>query len=77
MERPGFQFSLAAMLGLVACAALNIWLFRISALAGIIGLNVSKHLVIAWLCQVLGVDKRNAKAPITPPSGLSRELPLP
>jgi hypothetical protein len=48
----------AGLLGLVACAALNIWLFRVSVLAGIIGLNVTKHVVIAYLCQVLGVNRR-------------------
>jgi hypothetical protein len=28
-------------------------------LLGIIGLNVTKHLIIAYLCQVLGVDRRS------------------
>jgi hypothetical protein len=68
MERPSFQVSVAGMLGLVACAALNIWLFRISALAGIIGLNISKHLVIAYLCQVLGVDRKQAGPAPAPPT---------
>jgi hypothetical protein len=67
--------SVAAMLGLVAFAALNIWLFRLSVLAGIIGLNISKHLVIAYLCQVLGVNRRAPTAPVgastTPPPGLT------
>ena len=67
MERPGLQLSVASMLGLVACVALNIWLFRLSMLWGIIGLNVSKHLVIAYLCQVLGVDKRPGRAPSSRP----------
>jgi hypothetical protein len=67
MERPSFQVSVAAMLGLVACAALNFWLFRVSILAGLIGLNISKHLIIAYLCQVLGVDKRASRTPTTPP----------
>jgi hypothetical protein len=66
--------SVAAMLGLVAFAALNIWLFRLSVLAGIIGLNISKHLVIAYLCQVLGVNRRPPTAPAgtstTPPPGV-------
>lgn len=46
------------MLGLVACIALNIWLFRLGAFWGILGLNVTKHVAIAYLCQVLGVDRR-------------------
>src|SRR2546423_15797 len=39
MQRSGFQLSVASMLGLVACIALNIWLFRLGALWGILGLN--------------------------------------
>ncbi|MFO0910581.1 MAG: hypothetical protein U0794_19925 [Isosphaeraceae bacterium] len=62
MERPNVQLSLAGLLGVIACTALNIWLFRLSVLAGIIGLNVTKHVVIAYLCQVLGVDRRRAEA---------------
>jgi hypothetical protein len=58
MERQGFQLSVAALLGLIACIAFNIWLFRLGALWGIIGLNVSKHVLIAYVCQVLGVDRR-------------------
>ena len=61
MERPGFQLTVAGLLGLVACAAFNIWLFRLGPLWGIIGLNVSKHVVIAYLCQVLGVDRRQSR----------------
>jgi hypothetical protein len=57
MERPTFQLSIAGLLGLVACIALNIWLFRLGALWGILGLNVTKHVAIAYLCQSLGVDK--------------------
>jgi hypothetical protein len=58
MERSRFQFSMASLLGVVACVALNIWLFRVGPLLGILGLNVSKHVIIAYLCQVLGVDRR-------------------
>ena len=72
MDRPSFQLSVAAMLGLVACFALNFWLFRVSILAGIIGLNVSKHLVIAYLCQVLGVNRRPAGPPPAAPSPLGQ-----
>ncbi len=57
MQRPGFQFSIAGLLGLVACIALNFWLFRLGALWGILGLNVTKHVAIAFLCQALGVDR--------------------
>jgi hypothetical protein len=51
------QLSVGGMLLLVACLAINIWLFRLGILWGIIGLNVTKHVVIAYLCQVIGVDK--------------------
>jgi hypothetical protein len=58
MERPPFQLKIVSLLGLVACIALNLWLFRLGPLPGIVGLNVTKHLVIAYLCQILGVDRR-------------------
>ncbi len=51
------------MFGLVAAVAVNVWLFRLSILLGIIGLNITKHLVIAYLCQVLGVDRRTSTVP--------------
>ena len=65
------QLSVASLLGVVACVALNIWLFRLGALWGILGLNVSKHVVIAALCQRLGVDRRTPAprpAPVPPPA---------
>jgi hypothetical protein len=77
MERPSFQLSVAAMLGLVACIALNIWLFRFGALLGLVGLNVTKHVMIAYLCQVLGVDKRKGAALPQPSSTPSQRLPVP
>lgn len=69
-QRPSFQFSVTALLGLVACIALNFWLFRLGALWGILGLNVTKHVAIAYLCQNLGVDrsKNEALATTSPPS---------
>jgi hypothetical protein len=57
MERPILQMSVASMLGLVACIALNFWLFRLGVFWGILGLNVTKHVAIAYLCEVLGVDR--------------------
>jgi hypothetical protein len=66
MERPSFQLSIAALLGLVACIALNIWLFRLGVLWGILGLNVTKHVAIAYLCQVLGVDRPAQPLPSRP-----------
>jgi hypothetical protein len=66
MQRPSFQLTLGAMLGVVACVALNFWLFRLGVLWGILGLNVTKHVVIAYLCQVLGVDRRTPVESPTP-----------
>ena len=77
MERPNFQLSLAGMLGLVACVALNFWLFRLGTLLGIIGLNVTKHVIIAYLCQVLGVDKRHSPSPSSAPKSRSPGLRVP
>ena len=58
MERPVLQMTVASMLGLVACIALNFWLFRLGVFWGILGLNVTKHVAIAYLCEILGVDRR-------------------
>lgn len=70
MGRPTFQLTVGTMLGVVACIALNFWLFRLGVLWGILGLNVTKHIVIAYLCQVIGVDRRGATdaAPAVPPA---------
>jgi hypothetical protein len=58
MGRSAWQFSVAAMLGLVACIAFNIWLFRVGTIWGLIGLNVTKHVGVAALCQALGVNRK-------------------
>ncbi len=63
MERPILQITVATMLRLVACIALNIWLFRLGIFWGILGLNVTKHVMIAYLCGALGVDRRPAPRP--------------
>ena len=67
MRRRGLQLSVAGLLGLVACSAVNVWLFRFGTLSGLAGLYVSKHLVIAYLCQVIGVDKRRTPE-VRPPA---------
>jgi hypothetical protein len=63
MERPLLQMKIATMLGLVACVAFNFWLFRLGVFWGILGLNLTKHVAIAYLCQVLGVDRRQSGDP--------------
>jgi hypothetical protein len=69
MESPRFQMSIAALIGLVACVAVNFWLFRLGVLWGILGLNVTKNVAIACLCQSLGVDRPDRKhvVPTIPP----------
>ena len=64
------------MLGLVACVALNIWLFRVSVILGLIAVNVTKHVLIAWLCQVVGVDKRHSGPPRSSPTIPAPSIPL-
>ena len=51
------QFSLTFLMVIVACVAVNFWLFRQGIFWGIVGLNVSKHVIIAALCQNLGVNR--------------------
>lgn len=76
MARPPFQLSVAAFLGLVAAVAVNIWLFRLGLLAGIFGLSITKHIVIAYLCQVLGVDRRTSSPDPDPPPGSALRPPV-
>ena len=45
------------VLGLVACAAANVWVFRYGFLAGFVGLNLTKHVGVAVLCQAVGLNK--------------------
>jgi hypothetical protein len=68
MTRSGFQISLAAMIGMVACVAVNLWLFRVGFVWGLVGLNVTKHVGVAAICQVLGVNRPRANvSPSSPP----------
>ena len=67
----------AALLGLVACIALNLWLFRLGRLLGIIGLNVTKHVAIAYLCQILAsTASRDAASPARGPARLTSSAGL-
>jgi hypothetical protein len=76
MERPAFQLSVLGMLGLVAAVAVNVWLFKVHILLGIIGVNVTKHVVIAYLCQVVGVDRQTSPAAVPPPAPRAPGLPV-
>jgi hypothetical protein len=57
METSLLRLRLATMLVLVACVALNIWLFRVGVFWGILGLNVTKHVAIAQLCHAVGLNR--------------------
>ena len=71
------QLSVAGMLRVVACIALNIWLFRLGVFWGILGLNVTKHVLIAYLCGAVGVDRRQTRPPPAPLVSPAPHLPSP
>jgi hypothetical protein len=79
MERPSFQLKIVSLLGLVACIALNLWLFRLGPLLGLVGLNITKHVVIAYLCQILGVNRRrhHGASPVPATRAPTTTLPVP
>ncbi len=76
MERPTFQLTVGSMIGVVGCVALNFWLFRVGILWGILGLNVTKHVVIAYLCHAIGLDRPAAAEPTIAATPARTELPL-
>ncbi len=45
------------LLGLAACALVNLWVFRFGIIFGLVGLNITKHVGVAVLCQAIGVNK--------------------
>jgi hypothetical protein len=63
------------MLALVACVAVNIWCFQVSTLLGIIGLNVTKHVMIAQLCHALGVNRKAGPGGSSRSAGVSPSPP--
>ncbi len=67
MDSPRFQLRISTLLGLVACVAVNFWLFRLGPLLGLLGLNVTKHVAIAFLCQASGINRRGG-APVPGPA---------
>ena len=52
------------MLALVACIAVNLWLFRVSIFWGIVAVNVTKHVAIAALCQIVGLNRKPDAEPV-------------
>ncbi len=67
MDHSRFQISVAAMLALVACLALNFWLFRLGVIWGLLGLNVTKHVAIAFVCQAIGLNRKVQRPPTPKP----------
>jgi len=67
MGRSGLQMSVAGLLGLTACVALNFWLFRVGFVAGLVGLNLTKHVGVAVLCQSLGVNRPSGRSSVPRP----------
>jgi hypothetical protein len=67
-ERRGITFSVASLLGLVACVAVNLWCFRVHVLLGLVAINITKHVVIAQLCMALGVNRRTSAVPAALPT---------
>lgn len=63
------QMTLAAWLIVTAVIAVHIWLFRQSVLWGFLGLTLTKHVVIAYLCHILGVDKDISSPQLSPTLG--------
>jgi hypothetical protein len=60
--------SLATLLVIVGCAALNFWFFRVHLVLGLVSLNISKHVLVAGLCRAVGVNRLEAveNSSITP-----------
>ena len=65
------------MLVLVACVAVNFWLFRLGWFWGLVGLNITKHVVIAQLCQAVGLNRKlddsSTRPKTIPPRGTHAE----
>ena len=77
MERRGLTFSVRSMLGLVACVAVNLWCFRVHVILGLVAINITKHVVIAQLCQAVGVNRRMPATPDGPSSAPVATPPAP
>ena len=51
MGRRRFQFGLRSLMIGVAVVAIDCWLFTLGPLAAILGMCVSKHVLVAYLCM--------------------------
>lgn len=52
-----------SVVGLLACALFNVYVFRFGVLYGLVGLNLTKHVGVAVLCQAIGVHKGKLLVP--------------
>jgi hypothetical protein len=75
MQTRGLQMSLATLLMVVACIALNLWFFRLHVVLGLISLNISKHVLVAGLCRALGVNRLETHDGATMDAGLTQSNP--
>jgi hypothetical protein len=75
MQTRGLQMSLATLLMVVACVALNLWFFRIHLVLGLISLNISKHVLVAGLCRALGVNRLETDDGTSMDAGLTQSNP--
>ncbi len=57
MRRAERWNNVVGLLGLAVCVLVNVWLFRFGILVGLIALNITKHVGVAVLCQIIGVGK--------------------
>jgi hypothetical protein len=71
MRTRGLQMSLATLLVLVACVALNFWFFRVHVFLGLVSLNISKHILVAGICRAVGVNRREDIEPCASSEGSS------
>jgi hypothetical protein len=72
MQTRGLQMSLATLLMVVACIALNFWFFRLHLVLGLISLNITKHVLVAGLCRALGVNRLEPDYDITMGKGITQ-----
>jgi hypothetical protein len=72
MQTRGLQMSLATLLMVVACIALNLWFFRLHLVLGLISLNITKHVLVAGLCRALGVNRVETDYDITMSKGITQ-----
>ena len=58
MDSRPFQYGISTLMGCVAFAAFNFWLCSLGAWAVIIAVVIDKHVLVAYLCWRLQIDRR-------------------